>query len=386
MRTCYSFSRERAYSRSLDCAFAQRREESAICGSHVTPDLPLREWLPRPTLSVTTTEVPRPAVPAIDAHNHLGRWLSADGSWMIRSVPALLRVMDERNVTHIVNLDGRWGDELRANLARYDEAQPGRFSTFAHLDWSLLAEPRPTQRLIAMLEQAKRAGAKGLKVWKDLGLHVRDAAGRRVLPDDRRLIPVWQAAGELGLPICIHTADPVAFFQPLDRHNERVDELGAVPEWWFGDRRRFPTFARLMRSLEGAIASAPGTRFMGAHVGCYAENLGWVTRMLDEHPNFVVDIAGRLGEIGRQPRAFRRLVTTHPDRVVFGTDCFPVDSKTYALHFRFLESDDEHFPYWAWDGAPPQGRWHISAVHLPTGALAKVYAANAARWLGIRVP
>jgi hypothetical protein len=352
-----------------------------MCQSHAAPDLAIRDWHPQPMVVLPTTIVDRPAVPVIDGHNHLGRWLSADGGWMTPDVGELLALMDERNVSHIVNLDGRWGDELEANLDRYDRPHPHRFSTFCHLDWSAFGEPRPTARLIASLERSKAAGARGIKVWKDLGLHVRDANGHLVKPDDRRLIPVWQAAGDLDLPICIHTADPVAFFEPLDRFNERLDELGEVPEWWFGDRTKYPTFETLMKSLERAVGSAPNTSFMGAHVGCYAENLGWVDRMLSTYDNFTVDIGGRLGEIGRQPRAFRQLVMNHPDKVIFGTDCFPVDAATYALHFRFLESEDEHFPYWPGEGLAPQGRWHISAVGLPRPILTKIYAGNAQKFL-----
>lgn len=386
---------DRANMREFMDSMDQLVETAVMCGCHdtspppapafATPAIPLAEWEPQPTVRLAVTDIDRPLVPAVDAHNHLGRWLSPDGGWMIPDVAALLDLLDRRGVRHVVNLDGRWGDELEENLERYDRAHPGRFSTFCHLDWTLLAEPRPTARLIASLERSAAAGAKGIKVWKDLGLHVRDARGRLVLPDDRRLLPLWEAAGSLGLPICIHTADPVAFFEPLDRHNERLDELGAMPEWWFGDRSRFPTFDRLMRSLEHLVAATPGTRFMGAHVGCNAEDLDWVDRMLTTYPNFAVDIGGRLGEIGRQPRRFRRLVLDHPDRVLFGTDCFPVDAATYALHFRFLESDDEHFPYWAWDGNPPQGRWRVSAVHLPRAVLTQVYARNAQRFLGLDV-
>jgi Amidohydrolase len=357
-----------------------------MCQSHrlVTPDIAMRDWDPVPQVRLPVTEVPRPRFPVIDAHNHLGRWLAEPGSWMIPDVGELIDLMAVRGVTHIVNLDGRWGAELEANLDRYDRSRPDLFSTFCHLDWSAFDRPRPTAALIASLQASVTAGAKGLKVWKDLGLHVRDAAGKLVMPDDRRLLPVWEAAGELGLPICIHTADPVAFFEPLDEHNERLDELGEVPEWWFGDASRYPTFMRLIDSLEHLVAATPGTRFMGAHVGCFAEDLGWVSRMLGTYANFAVDIGGRLGEIGRQPRRFRQLVHDHPNQVIFGTDCFPADSATYALHYRFCETADEHFAYHGDEGIAPQGRWRVSGIHLPATALRKVYATNARNFLGLR--
>lgn len=354
------------------------REEPSISADR----LPLAQWAPRSQAVTRRTAVPQPAVPCIDVHNHLGRWLSADGGWLVEDVPALLAVLDAHHVETVVNLDGRWGAELDANVARYDRAHPGRFVTFCHLDWAALAAEDPTRVLLAQLDDAVARGARGLKVWKDLGLTHRDARGELVLPDDPRLQPVFARAGELGLPVLIHTADPVAFFAPLDRHNERLDELGAQPDWWFG-RAGTPTFPRLMDALETLVASTPGTRYIGAHVGCYSENLDWVSRMFDAHPNFHADTGGRFAELGRTPRAFRRLVERHPDRVLFGTDAFPPTPEAYEVAFRFLETDDEAFDYAPEEPVPPQGRWQISAADLPTGVLPALYTGNARRLLGL---
>jgi predicted TIM-barrel fold metal-dependent hydrolase len=289
--------------------------------------------------------------------------------------------MDEVNVATIVNLDGRWGDELAANLDRYDARHPDRFATFCHLDWSALTGPDPTGTLVRSLESSRAAGARGLKVWKDLGLRVRDAAGRLVLPDDERLADVFAAAGALGLPVLIHIADPLAFFAPLDRTNERVEELVAHPDWWFGDPS-LPGFDQLLDALEAVVAAAPGTTFIGAHVGCAAEDLRRVGRMLGRYPNFHVDLGGRLGELGRQPRATRRLIEAYADQVVFGSDAFPPTAAAYHTYFRFLETDDECFPYAPDSDIPPQGRWDISAISLAPPTLAAVYADNARRILG----
>jgi predicted TIM-barrel fold metal-dependent hydrolase len=352
---------------------------AGLPATEILADLPLRDYRPVSRARPRRTEVPRSAVACVDVHNHLGRWLT-DGAWMVEDVDALLAVMDRCNVATVVNLDGRWGAQLAANIERYDAAHPGRFVTFCHLDWSLLAEPDGPAALVAGLRASHAAGARGIKVWKDLGLSWRDADGRLVLPDDPRIAAVFDEAGALDLPVLIHTADPVAFFDPLDATNERLEELIGQPDWWFGDASRFPTFLQLMQSLENLVAAHPATTFIGAHVGCYAEDLSWVSRMLGSYPNFAVDLGGRLAEIGRQPRAFRRLVVDHPTQVLFGTDAFPVGEDDYATYFRFLETDDEHFPYADAD-VPPQGRWQISGADLPADVLPGLYAGNARRLL-----
>ena len=343
-------------------------------------ELKLRDARPVPAVRLQETRVPRSAVPAVDAHNHLGRWLSRwvrdDDDWVVQDVGALLALMDEVNVRAIVNLDGRWGAELEANLDRYDRAHPGRFATLCHADWSLLDD---VDAIVRSLQASRDAGAHGLKVWKDLGLGVRDATGAYVLPDDPRLHDVWAAAGELDLPVLIHTADPVAFWSPVDGRNERVEELTAHPEWAFHDAR-FPRWERLLDALEAVVAAHPGTTFVAAHVASAAEDLARVDRMLAAYPNLTVDISARIAELGRQPRATAALVAHHPDRVLFGTDAFPPDRATYELHWRFLETADEHFAYTADPEDPwPTGRWRISGLALGAEHLAAVYAANAER-------
>ena len=340
-------------------------------------NLLLREYRPDSRLRVPRHEVLVPACAAIDAHAHLGRWLTG-GRWAVPDVAELLALMDACGLIAIVNMDGRWGEELEANLDRYDRSYPGRFATLCHVDWAkFLLEPDPARHLVTSLERSVRAGARGLKVWKDLGLRVRDVRGRLVLPDDPRLDPLWDTAAQLRVPVAIHTADPVAFFDVLGPANERLEELLAHPEWSLADPS-FPRFERLMEALESVVARHPRTTFIGVHVGCYAEDLAWVSRMLDTYDNFSIDIAQRIAELGRQPRLARALILRHPGRVLFGTDQIPPESATYRIYFRFLQTANEHFPYSVQE-PPPWGRWRISGIDLPSDVLSAVYAENCRR-------
>ena len=344
--------------------------------------LPLTEWHPRAQVALPVTEVLQPRVPAIDIHNHLGRWLS-DGEWMIPEVDALLAIMDECGVDTIVNLDGMWGDEVTANVERYDAAHPGRFLTFCQLDWSRLAQPDGAAALIASLDDSAARGARGVKVWKNLGLTFRDDDGSLILPDDPQVVAVLQHAGDLGLPVLIHSADPRAFFEPLDENNERLDELLQQRDWWFGDHAVHPTFERLLDAHAALVAAAPGTTFIGAHFGCAAEELDRVEHLLETCPNYTVDIAGRMAELGRQPRRVAALIARHPDRVLFGTDIYPATAEQFRLHYRFLESADEAFEYAPGSPVPPQGRWNVSALDLDEASLSAIYRDNAIRVLGL---
>ncbi|HET9060135.1 MAG TPA: amidohydrolase family protein [Acidimicrobiales bacterium] len=337
----------------------------------------LGNYQPRSTLEVPVHLRSAACVPAVNFHTHLGRWLSPEGTWMEPDVDALVAMMRSCNIKAIVNLDGRWGAELEENLDRYDRAHPGSFYTFCHVDWRLLDERDGSERLVQSLQKSVSAGARGLKVWKDLGTNVH-AGGRLVMADDPALAPLWRAAGELGLPVLSHVVDPVAFFRPVDYHNERLEELLRYPQ---NSRQAGGTqeFDRLLHAFEQVVAAHPGTNFVAAH-GYYPENLAHVGAMMDRYPNFHIDLAWVHLQLGRQPRAAAALINAHPDRVLFGTDVFPLRAEMLQTYFRFLETEDEAFAYTA-EEPPGSGRWDISGLGLPGPVLSALYRDNALRLL-----
>jgi predicted TIM-barrel fold metal-dependent hydrolase len=344
-------------------------------------ELLLREFVPVPQLVVSATVVEKPRFPVIDAHNHLAEPF-ADG-WDKRPLTELLDRLDEAHVTTYVDLDGGWGEDiLQTHLDHFKQGAPDRFLIFGGVDWRQWPQKKNDfgSWAAARLREQVRWGAQGLKIWKPFGLQVKDHQGELVAVNDVRLDPVWQTAAELNIPVLIHIADPVAFFLPLDATNERWEELHAHSDWQFPSPPN-PYFLTIMAQLEGLVARHPATTFIGAHVGCYAENLAWVANMLDRYPNFYVDISARISELGRQPYSARSFFLNYSDRILFGTDMGPT-TDTYRLYYRFLETDDEYFSY---DGQeiPLQGRWNIYGLYLPDEVLYKVYQGNARRVLNL---
>lgn len=337
----------------------------------------LSQFQPVSKLVVRQTQVLTPRFPVIDAHNHLAEPFG--GGWDKQPVQALLDAMDAAGVRAYVDLDGGWGEDiLHRHLDGIKAHAPERFFMFGGVDWSKWAEhgDRFGEWAAARFREQVARGADGLKIWKPFGLHVRDQHGTLAAIDDTRLDPLWAAAGELGVPVLIHIADPVAFFDPLDHTNERYEELHAHPDWQFPSPP-FPSFMTLMDGLRNMVQRHAATTFIGAHVGCYSENLGWVGQMLDDCPNYVVDISARISELGRQPYTSRRFFERYADRILFGIDTGP-DLDTYRIYYRFLETDDEYFNYGS-DPVPGQGRWYIYGLNLPDDILRKVYYGNAER-------
>jgi predicted TIM-barrel fold metal-dependent hydrolase len=349
-------------------------------------DLRLADFRPRSMARVAGHAVARPRFPAIDVHNHLGT--AFGGEWATRDPAELPAILDESGIERLVDLDGGQGDDLSREIERWQERFPDRVSVFAGLDYDRWArEPDFGAWEAERLRDAVARGARGLKVWKLLGLRARDVSGRLVAVDDARLDPLWAAAADLGVPVLIHIADPIAFFEPLDPTNERWEELAAHPDWHFWPTRPpddvdgpgFPPFDELLAAFDRMVGRHPRTTFIGAHVASAAEDLALVGRLLDEHPNLSVDIAARLAELGRQPYSARSFFLRYADRILFGVDMAP-DPELYRVHYRWLETYDESFDY-STDALPGQGRWQIHGIGLPDDVLRKVYRDNARRVL-----
>jgi predicted TIM-barrel fold metal-dependent hydrolase len=342
-------------------------------------DIPLSHYQPRSKLVVKETKVEKPRFPVIDAHNHLAEPFG--GGWDKKPLNELIDILDAAEVKCYIDLDGGWGEDmLNFHLDYFKARAPERFMIFGGVEWKYWAEKgdRFGEWAAQQLRLQVKRGAQGLKIWKPFGLHVRDHHDKLVAVDDERLDPIWQTAAELDLPVLIHVADPVAFFDPVDGTNERFEQLHNHADWQFPSPP-FPPFLSIMEAFASLVYRHAKTTFIGAHVGCYAENLGWVGAMLDHCPNFYIDPSARINELGRQPYTARRFFLKYADRILFGSDAGP-NLDYYRLCYRFYETDDEYFT----DDLRPvsgDGRWWIYGLYLPDDVLEKFYYKNAERVL-----
>lgn len=372
--------------------------QSGGSGNSTKPaPLPLSEYEPKSMLHVGETQVARSRFPGIDIHTHISVAKKDENG--VAVVPErqylgtpqeCLAVMDRKNIRAMVNLTGGYDQGLAETVAKYDKAHPGRFYTFTEPSYSKFKQSDYPKIQAEAIAQAHRDGARGLKILKTLGLYLREniTSGTLVKIDDPRFDPMWDACGQLNMPVAIHVSDPIAFFTPTDRFNERYEELNNHPDWSFYGHD-FPSNAELLAARNRVLARHPKTQFIVLHVGNFAEDLGNVSENLDRFPNMSVDIAARIGELGRQPRTARRFFDKYQDRILFGTDATPhgdefpqqvFNDKLYEIYYRFLETEDEYFDY-APAKIPPQGRWRIYGIDLPEPILRKVYFENAARQL-----
>lgn len=320
---------------------------------------------PPSTLVVPQHPVTRAKFPFIDVHNHQFQMGSMD-------LNTLTVEMDKLNMKVMVNLSGGNGAQLQKMIDNAKTNKPGRFIVFANIDFKGVGEPGWGERAAQQLEQDVKNGANGLKIYKSLGFSVKDINGNRVTVDDERLDPIWKKAGELKIPVLIHTADPKSFWDPLDNTNERWLELIINPNRKRGADNPVP-WETLIEEQHRLFRKHKNTTFIAAHFGWYPNDLQKLSTLLDELPNVVVEFGAVIAELGRQPKMAKAFFTKYQDRILFGKDSW-VPSE-YATYFRVLETEDEYFSY----HKKYHAYWAMYGMGLPDAILKKVYYKNALR-------
>lgn len=337
------------------------------------------EYTPRSTLVVPEHIVTRAKYPFIDVHNHQPNMPNQD-------LKAIVAEMDKLNMAIMVNLSGRGfkrfqkedgttqvgvndSEFLKKALTNVSENATGRFIIFTNVDFNGIGKPGWVEKAVKELEIDIRNGARGLKIYKSLGLEIKDSSGKRVPVDDPRLDPIWEKCSELGIPVLIHSGDPAPFWLPHDRFNERWLELKEKPERYRYGKE--PSWEQVMSEHFNVFRKHPKTTFISAHLAWMGNDLGRLGKLLDEIPNMYTEIGAIIYEPGRQPRFAHDWFIKYQDRVLFGKDIWAPEE--YYVYFRVLETADEYFDYYRRRHA----FWKMYGLELPDEVLKKIYYKNA---------
>ncbi|MGM0943655.1 MAG: amidohydrolase family protein [Bacteroidota bacterium] len=346
----------------------------AIQSVGFSQEMSFEEYNPPSTLKVPENLVTRAKFPFVDIHSH-------QGGITKEKIDQLLADMKALNMGVLVNLSGRGfgrGDSnsqqeyIKSMMQEFETHAPGRFLVFTNLNFAGFGDENWSRIAVKELEEDVQAGAVGLKIYKSLGLNVKDNNGNRVPVDHPDLDPVWAKAGELGIPVIIHSADPAQFWQPMDANNERWLELKTHP-----NRARSATnpapFEQIIAEQHHVFEKHPNTTFINAHMGWMANDLDKAGEHLDRYPNVNFGIGAVIAEFGRQPRRAKAFFIQYQDRLLFGKDAY--NPEEFHTYFRVLETEDEYFPYYK----KYHAFWRMYGLGLPDEVLKKVYYKNALR-------
>lgn len=334
----------------------------------------IEEYSPISTLVVTENPTNKSKFPFIDVHSH--HW-----DMPIKDLSGIVKEMDSLNMQYMINLSGSGFGTFSGNQSLMDlnlskslknvkENYPNRFGVFVNLDLNKIDDKDFAVSSVKILRNAVKDGAIGLKIYKNLGLNLKDSKGIRVKVDDKRLSPIWETCADLNIPVLIHSGEPSPFFDPIDKYNERWLHARQKPRS-FRPQDKFPSFNTVMNEQYNMFKNHPNTIFINAHMGWMANNLDKLERHLDSLPNVYTEFGAVIGELGRQPRRARQFFIDYQDRIMFGKDTYK--KSEFDVYFRVLETKDEYFDYYR----KRHGLWKMYGLDLPDDVLKKIYYKNA---------
>lgn len=345
--------------------FAQEQEPVQEMG--------FEEYNPPSTLVVPENPVTSAKFPFVDIHSH---------QWNLtkEKISTLVGEMEELNMGAMVNLSGRGFDRAAGDIGtqeylagmvrRVNGEAPNKIIVFTNVSFKNIDDDNWTENAVRELEEDVENGARGLKIYKSLGLSYTDSDGNRIAIDDTRIDPVWAKCGELGIPVLIHSADPSQFWQSMDGNNERWLELKLRPGRKRGSDNPAP-FEQIIAEQHSVFKKHPNTTFVNAHMGWMANDLDKAGEHLEMYPNVYFGVGAVIAEFGRQPKRANEFFTKYHDRLLFGKDAY--NPEEFYTYFRVLETEDEYFPYYK----KYHAYWKMYGLGLSDEILKSLYYRNA---------
>ncbi len=250
------------------------------------------------------------------------------------------------------------------------------------------SQPNFTQDAIRQLDRDFAWGAVAVKIWKNVGMQLKDQSGRFVMPDDPRLQPIYKDIAAKGKTLIAHLAEPDSCWQPPSKNSPDSSYYSEHAEWYMYKHPDHPQKATIIQARDHMLEQNPNLRVVGAHLGSLETNLDEIGRRFDRYPNFAVDVAARTVYLTLQPREkARQFLIKYQDRILYGTDLSlfarqdtaaaeKTWEKQYATDWAFFSSD-AMLEY--------RGR-KVQGLALPQPVLRKLYHDNAVHWIHGVIP
>ena len=250
------------------------------------------------------------------------------------------------------------------------------------------SEPAFADGAIHQLDADFGQGAVAVKIWKNIGMELKDTNGHFVLPDDPRFGPIYQNIAAHNKTLIAHVADPDSCWQPPNKNSPDYSYFQQHPEWYMYTKPDHPSKATILQARDHMLEQNPKLRVVGAHLGSSETDLDEVARRLDRYPNFAVDVAARVIYLTSQPRdKVRRFLIKYQTRILYGTDLGfyrsePADAaerrweRQYAMDWRFFSSE----------GTVEYRNQKVQGLALPKEVLRRLYHENAVQWIPGVVP
>ena len=325
----------------------------------------------------------------IDSHIHIG---SADGVFEDQAAKDNFLLIT-LNVDHSDSANIRKQmDNALISVQKY----PGRVfygPTFL-FDTAGWGTPQWSRRVIEGLEKDLSEGAITVKLWKNIGMTVRDRSGRFIMVDDPGLEPVIEFINSKGVPVTGHLGEPRNCWLPLDEMTVTSDSsyFASNPQYHMFLHPEYPSYEDQINARDHMLAKHPDLKFIGCHLGSLEWNVDSLAKRLDRFPNMVVDMSARICHLqfqsARNRDRVRDFCIKYQDRLLYGTDSGYNESnnpdsfkngmhETWINDWKYFVTDDEM--------TSDTFRGTFTGLKLPKEVVDKIYNENAIKWYKLKI-
>jgi hypothetical protein len=320
------------------------------------------------------------AIQPIDAHVHVFKSDTAFQTMLQRLHLTLLNILVvDDTLEYRKQLQPQVDDALK--LMRGSNGHIAFCTAIDPYKWN---EPSFSADTVKQINQNFAEGAVAVKLWKNIGMEIKDAQGKFVMPDDPKLAPIYRDLAQQHVTLLTHFAEPDIAWMPLEGSDDpSASYYRENPQWHLYKKAGFPAKQQILDARDNVLAANPDLRMVGVHLGSMERDLDNIARHLDRYPNFAVDTAARMEYLMLAPRdKVRAFLIKYQDRVVYGTDLDMVATaniheslkdwqSTYERDWKFMATDET---------LDLEGR-KIQGLKLPEPVLRKIFHSNALHWI-----
>jgi predicted TIM-barrel fold metal-dependent hydrolase len=243
--------------------------------------------------------------------------------------------------------------------------------------------PTFTADAVRQLDRDFNQGAIAVKIWKNIGMEIKNKDGNYTMADDPKFEPIYRDIQQHGKTLLTHQAEPDVAWGPPDPNDPSWSYYQENPQWYLGDKQGFPSKKTILAARDRVLELNPKLRVVGVHLGSMEKSLQDIANRLDRFPNFAIDTAARMEYLMLMPtEEVRSFLIKYQDRVLYGTDLDLLananvgDSvkdwrSTYIRDWKFLATDETVL----------LEKKQVRGLKLPQPVLRKIFHDNAKRWI-----
>lgn len=312
----------------------------------------------------------------IDTHAHV---FSSDPAFMAMLKKLNLHILDIMVVDDMEPQRDTL-DQQRQKALAVVRASDGYAALCTSFDPFSFRQPDYAQKVIRGLNEDFAKGAVAVKVWKNVGMEIKDKNGKYLMPDDPVFDPIWNDIAAQHKTLVAHLADPDSCWQPPNPASPDYEYYRDHPKAYMYGKPGVPAKAEILAARDHLLEKHPDLRVVGAHLGSMESNLTELAQHLDRYPNFAVDLAARMPYFEMYPRdTMIAFITKYQDRLIYGTDnVFRGGSAKTIENLESVYAND--WRYFATEDALSYKDKPVKGLALPPAILRKIYHDNAVKW------